>query len=210
MFWAGRRSCAKWMIRWRCFTRISSVRSSVASALVSCTLLHLPSPFTLRCRMSRTSLRSLLGLWATKKGCAAFGITNPGGAVAGNGRQVGLQIAGACFIIGWNVVWTSLIMAFIKYVCRVPLRMPDAQLEIGDFAIHGEEPYTFEYYNRKYVKGLPVGYEHEHRHGQGLGDEEKGSGEGSSNEGVLMGKDPHEGRGEGEITPTKGGVNKQD
>ena len=99
------------------------------------------------------------GLWATKKGCAAFGITNPGGAIAGNGRQIGLQIVGALFVIGWNVAWTSLIMAFIKYVCRVPLRMTDEKCEIGDYAIHGEEPYTFEYYNRNYRR--IAGFEHQ-------------------------------------------------
>jgi hypothetical protein len=41
------------------------------------------------------------------------------------------------FIIGWNAVWTSLIMLFIKYALRIPLRMSDAMLEIGDDAIHG-------------------------------------------------------------------------
>ena len=32
---------------------------------------------------------------------------------------------------------------FIKYVCRVPLRMTDEQLLIADDAIHGEEAYCF-------------------------------------------------------------------
>lgn len=76
-------------------------------------------------------------------GCAAFGLTNPGGAVAGNGKQVWLQIVGGLFIIGWNIVWTSLIMCFIKFVLRVPLRMSQEMLEVGDYAVHGEEPYTF-------------------------------------------------------------------
>lgn len=31
------------------------------------------------------------GLFATVDGCAAFGLTNPGGAIAGNGKQVWLQ-----------------------------------------------------------------------------------------------------------------------
>lgn len=39
------------------------------------------------------------GLWATVDGCAAFGLTNPGGAIAGNGIQLGYQMAGAMFII---------------------------------------------------------------------------------------------------------------
>lgn len=155
------------------------------------------------------------GLWATKKGCAAFGLTNPGGAVAGNGRQIGLQIVGALFIIGWNVVWTSLIMCFIKYVCRVPLRMTDEMCEIGDYAIHGEEPYTFEYYNRNYRR--IAGFEH-----QGPTDAEKalrevrkshdierqhtfGMGTGAGDGIVIKGQDPDTSRNSTseEITPTK-------
>jgi Amt family ammonium transporter len=88
------------------------------------------------------------GLFATSSGCAAFGLTNPGGAIDGNGRQVWIQIVSALFIIGWNVVWTSLIMVFIKYVLRIPLRMSDAACKIGDYAVHREESYTFAYYNR--------------------------------------------------------------
>ena len=89
------------------------------------------------------------GLFATSAGCAAFGLTNPGGAIDGNGKQVWLQIVGALFIIGWNIVWTSLIMIFIRYVLRVPLRMSDAACKIGDYAIHHEVPYTLAYYNRR-------------------------------------------------------------
>lgn len=37
---------------------------------------------------------------------------------------------------------TSVILAFIKYVLRIPLRMTDEHLEIGDDAIHGEEAYA--------------------------------------------------------------------
>lgn len=85
----------------------------------------------------------MTGIFATVEGCYAFGITNPGGAIAGNGRQIWLQIVGALFIIGWNVVWTSLVMMFIKYVLRIPLRMSDEDLLIGDDAVHGEEAYYF-------------------------------------------------------------------
>lgn len=109
-------------------------------------------------------------------------------------------------------------MIFIKYVCRVPLRMSDEQLEIGDFAIHGEEPYTFEYYNRNYRK-MHVGYTHDGKM-TGTDDEEKLGGSGgdhSSNghEGVLMGQDPHMGQtvgGSGVIggDPTKDAIHKQD
>lgn len=118
------------------------------------------------------------GLFATVEGCAAFGLTNPGGAVAGNGKQVWLQIVGALFIIGWNIVWTSLVMVFIKYVLRIPLRMTQAQMEVGDYAIHGEEPYTFAHYNMKHEKPPLL-----RRRTTRTGDEEH-------TQGVLMGKDP--------------------
>jgi len=84
----------------------------------------------------------LVGIFATTQGSAAFGLTNPGGAIDGNGRQVWVQIVGALFIIGWNVVWTSLILNFIKFVLRIPLRMSEEHLLVGDDAIHGEEAYA--------------------------------------------------------------------
>jgi Amt family ammonium transporter len=84
----------------------------------------------------------MTGIFATKQGSAAFAITNPGGGIEGNGKQVWLQIVGALFIIGWNIVWTSLIMLFIKFVLRVPLRMSEEMLLVGDDAVHGEEAYA--------------------------------------------------------------------
>jgi len=33
-------------------------------------------------------------------------------------------------------------MMFIKYVCRVPLRMTEEELLAGDDAVHGEAAYT--------------------------------------------------------------------
>jgi len=85
----------------------------------------------------------LTGIFATVEGCAAFGLTNPGGAIAGNGRQVWLQIVGALFIIGWDSVCTALILLFIKHVLRIPLRMSEEDLLIGDDAVHGEDAYVF-------------------------------------------------------------------
>lgn len=85
----------------------------------------------------------LVGIFATAEGVAAFNLAIPGGAIAGNGVQIGWQLAGACFIIGWNIVWTSLILAFIKYVLRVPLRMSEDDLLLGDDAVHGEAAYSF-------------------------------------------------------------------
>lgn len=85
----------------------------------------------------------LVGIFATPQGSYAFALTNWGGAISGNGKQVWLQIVGGLFIIGWNLVWTSLILNFIKYVLRIPLRYPDELLLIGDDALHGEEAYCF-------------------------------------------------------------------
>lgn len=82
----------------------------------------------------------LTGIFATEAGCTAFACINPGGAVAGNGRQVGLQLLGVVYIVGVNVFMTSLIMVFIQYVCRVPLRMDEMQLQMGDDALFVEEP----------------------------------------------------------------------
>jgi len=122
----------------------------------------------------------LTGIFATSEGCAAFGITNPGGAIDRNGRQVWLQIVGALFVIGWNLVWTSLIMLFIKYVCRINLRMSEEDMVIGDDAVHGEAGYCF----ADDVSG-PV--ESEIIQGQRVksfsGDLESGSGNGSGNKG---------------------------
>lgn len=84
----------------------------------------------------------LTGIFATIDGCAAFGLTNPGGAIEGNGKQVWLQIVGALFIIGFNLFMTSVICLFIKYVLRIPLRMSDEHLMVGDDAVHGEEAYA--------------------------------------------------------------------
>nr|CAD1836850.1 unnamed protein product [Ananas comosus var. bracteatus] len=87
--------------------------------------------------------RHCTGLFAEQTLCNLFlPVTNSHGAVYGGvgGSQLGKQIAGALFIIGWNVVVTSIICLVIKLV--VPLRIPDDQLLIGDDAVHGEEAYA--------------------------------------------------------------------
>ena len=80
------------------------------------------------------------GVFATPDGCAAYGLTNPGGAIAGNWRQLWLQLVGALFIIGLNILMTSIILGLLQFV--IPLRMSEAALLIGDDAIHGEEAYA--------------------------------------------------------------------
>ncbi|KAJ5711559.1 ammonium transporter [Penicillium malachiteum] len=84
----------------------------------------------------------LTGIFATADGCAAFGLNIPGGAIDGNGKQVWLQIVGGLFIIGLNIFMTTLICLFIQYVLRIPLRMKEEHLMVGDDAVHGEEAYA--------------------------------------------------------------------
>jgi len=93
------------------------------------------------------------GIFATSAGTFAFAGVTTGGAMTGWGKQVWLQIVGALFIIGWDALWTSLIMMFIKYVLRIPLRMSDEMCAVGDYAVHEEESYTFAYYNRNLLAG---------------------------------------------------------
>lgn len=85
----------------------------------------------------------LTGLFSTVEGVLSFGLSNPGGAIAGNGRQVWVQIVGALFVIGWDAVWTAIILLFIKHVLRIPLRMTEEELFSGDDAVHGEAAYVF-------------------------------------------------------------------
>ncbi|MEY2342708.1 ammonium transporter [Acidithiobacillus sp. IBUN Pt1247-S3] len=83
----------------------------------------------------------MTGLLATKAGCVAYGLSNPGGAIAGNWNQVWLQVIGAAFIIGLNIVVTFILLKLISLV--TPLRMSEEMLMIGDDAVHGEEAYAF-------------------------------------------------------------------
>ena len=82
----------------------------------------------------------LTGVLATKAGCAAFALTNPGGAIDGNWHQITLQLEGAAFIIILNIVVTYVLLKLISFI--VPLRMPEEDLLVGDDAAHGEQAYA--------------------------------------------------------------------
>lgn len=82
----------------------------------------------------------LTGVLATKVGCAAYGLSNPGGAIDGNWHQVVLQLEGAGFIIALNIVVTYILLKLISFI--VPLRMSEEDLLIGDDAAHGEQAYA--------------------------------------------------------------------
>jgi len=84
---------------------------------------------------------ALTGLFAEPTLCSLFlSVTNSKGAFYGSGMQFIKQIVGASFVIGWNIVVTTIIMLFIKIF--IPLRMPDEEILIGDDAVHGEEAYA--------------------------------------------------------------------
>jgi Amt family ammonium transporter len=59
----------------------------------------------------------------------------------GHAKQLAIQAGAALTIIVWDAVVTFVILMVIKHVFRMKLRLPDAQLEIGDVAVHGEEAY---------------------------------------------------------------------
>ncbi|XP_030551371.1 ammonium transporter 3 member 1-like isoform X2 [Rhodamnia argentea] len=85
----------------------------------------------------------LTGFFAEPKLCSLFlPVTNSKGGVYGGsgGVQIGKQLAGGAFIIGWNLVVTSIVCVAISLV--IPLRMPEDELLIGDDAVHGEEAYA--------------------------------------------------------------------
>ncbi|XP_028115331.1 ammonium transporter 3 member 1-like [Camellia sinensis] len=86
---------------------------------------------------------TLTGLFAEPTLCALFlPVTNSRGGVYGGSGEIQFlkQIAGGLFIIGWNLVITSIICVVIRLV--IPLRMTEEQLKIGDDAVHGEEAYA--------------------------------------------------------------------
>ncbi|KAK6937581.1 Ammonium transporter AmtB-like domain [Dillenia turbinata] len=55
-------------------------------------------------------------------------------------KQMGVQIAGILFVIGLNVVMTSLICYLISLI--IPLRLSEDEMMTGDEAVHGEEAYA--------------------------------------------------------------------
>ncbi|KAI5584578.1 hypothetical protein POPTR_006G102800v4 [Populus trichocarpa] len=84
----------------------------------------------------------LTGLLAEPELCDLILPVNTRGAFYGGsgGVQFLKQVVAALFVIGWNVVSTTIILLFIRLF--IPLRMPEEQLAIGDDAVHGEEAYA--------------------------------------------------------------------
>ncbi|KAL6987874.1 Ammonium transporter [Sarracenia purpurea var. burkii] len=86
---------------------------------------------------------ALTGLFAHPDLCSLFLVVpDSKGAFYGGkgGVQFLKQLVGAGFVIGWNVVTTSIILLVIRVL--IPLRMSEEELKIGDDAVHGEEAYA--------------------------------------------------------------------
>ncbi|KAL2500451.1 Ammonium transporter 2 [Forsythia ovata] len=83
----------------------------------------------------------LTGLFAEPDLCELIlPVKNTKGAFYGGGSQFVKQLVAALFIVGWNVLSTTIILLLIRIL--IPLRMPEEQLMIGDDAVHGEEAYA--------------------------------------------------------------------
>jgi Amt family ammonium transporter len=64
------------------------------------------------------------------------------GLLFGNPKQLLVQAEALLFMVVWNSVATFVILKLVGLV--VPLRMPEAQLEVGDKAIHGDEAFDLQ------------------------------------------------------------------
>jgi ammonium transporter, Amt family len=88
----------------------------------------------------------MVGLFADPKMIEYLGV-GKGSSVSGAGlfyghpKQLAIQAGAALTVIIWDAFVTFAILMVIKYVFRMNLRLPDADLEIGDVAVHGEEAY---------------------------------------------------------------------
>jgi Amt family ammonium transporter len=60
----------------------------------------------------------------------------------GHPKQLAIQAGAALTVIIWDGLVTFLLLKGIGLVMK--LRIPDAELEIGDVAVHGEEVYPSE------------------------------------------------------------------
>ncbi|RZC90689.1 hypothetical protein C5167_028520 [Papaver somniferum] len=72
------------------------------------------------------------------------------------GIQLLKQLVAALFVIGWNLVSTSIILLWIRIV--IPLRMSDDELLMGDDAAHGEEAYALWGDGERYDASKHAGY----------------------------------------------------
>jgi ammonium transporter, Amt family len=102
----------------------------------------------------------MVGLLADPKMIVYLGLgknanVTTAGLFYGHPKQLALQAGAALTVIIWDGVVTFLILKGIGLFMK--LRIPDAQLEIGDVAVHGEEVYPSEELVRVGAPGTPAG-----------------------------------------------------
>jgi Amt family ammonium transporter len=87
----------------------------------------------------------LVGLFADPKMIVYLGKSSDvttAGLFYGHPKQLLIQLEAAVTVIIWDALVTYVILRVIKFF--TPLRMTDAELEVGDLAIHGEVAYPME------------------------------------------------------------------
>jgi Amt family ammonium transporter len=89
----------------------------------------------------------LVGLFADPKMIVYLGIgkasdVTTAGLFYGHPKQLLIQLEAALAVIVWDAFVTYAILRVIKFF--TPLRMTDAELMVGDLAVHGEEAYPEE------------------------------------------------------------------
>jgi Amt family ammonium transporter len=72
----------------------------------------------------------------------------------GHPKQLAIQAGAALTVIVWDALVTFLLLKGIGLFMK--LRIPDAELEIGDVAVHGEEVYPSEELVRVGASGMPA------------------------------------------------------
>jgi ammonium transporter, Amt family len=89
----------------------------------------------------------MVGLFADPKMVVYLGLgrhadVTTSGLFYGHPKQLAIQAGAALTVIVWDALVTFLLLKGIGLVMK--LRIPDAELEIGDVAVHGEEVYPSE------------------------------------------------------------------
>ena len=102
----------------------------------------------------------MVGLFADPKMVVYLGLgrsadVTTSGLFYGHPKQLAIQAGAALTVIVWDGLVTFLLLKGISLVMN--LRIPDADLEIGDVAVHGEEVYPSEELVRVGAPGTPAG-----------------------------------------------------
>ncbi len=81
-------------------------------------------------------------------------IAAPPGLIHGNWTLLKWQAIAAAFVIAWSAIGTFMLLRLVGVF--IPLRMSDANMEIGDTAEHGHEVYPSDIPSLGYPDGVPT------------------------------------------------------